>query len=114
MRTSRFYANKKRYEQKLIPFYTVQLPESVGVNAYLSSSVGDVLELYLTVDQSKQSVIGATANIVAGMDVGSSLTDDDIAGKYALTVSGLYAQALGFAVTAVLGRTDTFFVSKEL
>jgi hypothetical protein len=48
------------------------------------------------------------------MNVGSSLTNDDIAGDHRLTVSGLYAKTLGFAVTAVLGRTDTFFMSEKL
>jgi hypothetical protein len=48
------------------------------------------------------------------MNCGASLSDDDIAGDNLLTVRLLYAKALRFAVTAVLGRTDTFFVSKEL
>ena len=87
---------------------------SVGVNADLSSSVCDVLKLDLTVNQSKQRIIGTAADIVAGMNMGSSLTDDDIAGGYGLTISGLNAKALGFAVTAVLGGTDTFFMSEKL
>jgi hypothetical protein len=73
-----------------------------------------VLELNLTVNQSEQSIIGTTADVNAGMNVGSSLTNDDIAGGYSLSVSGLNAKALGFAVTAVLGGTDTFFMSEKL
>jgi hypothetical protein len=48
------------------------------------------------------------------MDVGASLSDDDVACSYLGTVSGLNAQTLGFTVTAVLGRTYTFFMGKEL
>jgi len=73
-----------------------------------------MLKLYLTVDKSEQSVILTHANIVAGADSRSSLTYDNVAGYYCLTVSLLNAQALGLAVTAVLSRTYTLFVSKKL
>ena len=85
-----------------------------GVNAYLSSAIGNVFKLNLAVDQSEQSVVGAAAHVVTGMDVGASLSDDDVACSYLGTVSGLNAQTLGFTVTAVLGRTYTFFMCKEL
>ena len=73
-----------------------------------------MLKLYLTVDKSEQSVILTHANVVAGMDSRSSLTNDDVACYYCLTVSLLYAQTLGLAVTTILSRTYTFFVSKKL
>lgn len=86
----------------------------VSVNANLSSALSDVFELNLTIDQSEQSVIGTTTNVVTGMDVGASLSDNDVTGSNLGAVSGLYAQTLRFTVTAVLGRTYTFFMSKEL
>jgi hypothetical protein len=89
-------------------------PQLFGVNAYLSSAIGNVFELNLAVDQSKQGVVGAAAHVVTRMDVGASLSDDDVACSYLGTVSGLNAQTLGFTVTAVLGRTYTFFMCKEL
>jgi hypothetical protein len=73
-----------------------------------------MLKLYLAIDQSVQSVILAYANVFACANSGSSLSDDDVAGKHCLTVSLLYAKALGLTVTAVLGRTDTLLMSKEL
>jgi hypothetical protein len=48
------------------------------------------------------------------MDRRSSLSDKNVASKNCLSVSLLYAKALGFAVSAVLGRTNTFFMSKKL
>ena len=86
----------------------------VGVYADLLLVLGLLLELYLTVDQSEEGIILTNTDVVAGMDGGSSLSDDNVAGENCLSVSLLYAKALRFAVTAVLGRTDTLLVSKEL
>jgi hypothetical protein len=87
---------------------------SLSVNTDLLLALGLLLELNLTVNQSEQRVIGADANVVTGMHGSASLSDDDIAGADTLTVRLLNAKALRFAVTAVLGRTDTLLVSKEL
>jgi hypothetical protein len=46
--------------------------------------------------------------------VSTSLADDDVACDYVGTVSLLHAKSFGFAVTAVLGRTDTLLMSEEL
>ena len=47
------------------------------------------------------------------MNVGSSLTVEDVASQYKLTVSAFCAQTLGLRVTAVLCGTNTFFMSKD-
>ena len=73
-----------------------------------------MLKLYLTVDKSKKSIILTDTNVVTGMDSCSSLSYEDVAGENCLTVSSLNAKALGFAVTTVLGRTDTLLMSEEL
>ena len=88
--------------------------ELVGVNADLLLASSLVLELDLTVDQSEEGVVGAHANIVAGMNSGSSLSDDDIAGDNGLTVGLLNAKSLGLGITTVLGRTHALLMSKEL
>ena len=77
-------------------------------------AVGDVSELNNTVSKSKQSVITASANVLAGVDVSSSLSDKDVACSASLSVSSLYAQTLGFGISAVLGRAHTFFMCKKL
>ncbi len=85
-----------------------------SVNAYTSSAACDVFKLYLTVDESEQSIIRTTTYIVAGMDVSTSLTKNDVAGDNVGTVCLLNAKTLGFAVTAVLSGTYTLLMSEEL
>jgi hypothetical protein len=73
-----------------------------------------MLKLNLAINESVQGIIRAKAYAGAGMNLGAALSDDDVAGKNRLTVSTLYAKALGFAVTTVLGRANALLVSKEL
>ena len=88
--------------------------ESVGVNADLLLATSLVLELDLTVDQSEEGVVGTHTDVVAGMNSGASLSDDDIAGDNGLTVGLLNAKSLGLGITTVLGRTHALLMSKEL
>ena len=71
-----------------------------------------MLELYLTIDKSEQSVVLTNAYVFACADSGTSLSYDDVAGYNGLTVCFLNAKTLGFAIATVLGRTDTFLMSK--
>jgi len=73
-----------------------------------------VLELNAAVNESKECVVRSAANIVTGMDLCTSLSDDDVSGDNCLTVSLLNTKSLGFAVTAVLCRTNTFVVYELL
>jgi hypothetical protein len=86
----------------------------VSVKANLLLRSGLLLKLNLTIDQSEEGVILTHAYVITGAYSGSSLSDDDVAGYYGLTVSLLNAKALRLTVTAVLGRTNTFLMSKEL
>ena len=105
----------KKYTPQRLNICGVYLSEkSVGVYADLLLSLGLVLKLNSTVDQSEQSVVLAYANVFAGANCASSLSDDDIAGNNCLTVSLLNAKALGLTVTTVFGGTDTLLMSKEL
>lgn len=54
------------------------------------------------VNQSKQCIVAASANILTRVNFCSPLAHQNIAGRYGLTVGTLYAKALGFAVTSVL------------
>jgi hypothetical protein len=73
-----------------------------------------VLKLNLSLNKSEQGVVLTHTNACAGLDGRTSLSNDDVSGNYVLTVSLLHAETLGFAVTSVLSRTNTFFMSKEL
>ena len=44
----------------------------------------------------------------------ASLTNQDVAGQYELTIGTLHTQPLGFGITAVLGGTNTLLMRKEL
>ena len=81
------------YAQKLL----------LSVDGALTAVLALALELDGTVNQSKQGVVAADADVDAGMDVGASLANQDVAGQNKLTVGTLHAQALGLGVTAVLG-----------
>ena len=70
------------------------------------------LIFYLAVNLRIESVVTADANIVAGMNMCSSLLVENVACKHKLAVSLLGAKALGHAVSAVFGGTHTFFMSK--
>ena len=102
--------NKKRRKIRLFLF----LQELVSVYANLLLVLSLLLELNLTVDKSEEGVILTDTNVGTGMDSCSSLSYDNVAGNYCLTVSSLNAKTLGFAITAVLSRTNTLLMSKEL
>ena len=107
--------HKKIEPRTLLSFGVLLLSdELVSVNANLLLRSGLVLKLNLTIDQSVKGVILAYAYVFACANSGSSLTNDDVAGYYGLTVSLLNAKALRLTVTAVLSRTNTFLMSKEL
>ncbi len=61
-----------------------------SVHRALLAILAHALELDLTVNQSKQGVIAANADIVAGMDVSASLANQDVASQDELTVSTLH------------------------
>lgn len=65
-----------------------------SVNADLLLVLSLVLELDGAVDQSKESVILTDTNIVTGPNGGTSLSDYDITGNNALTVSLLNTKSL--------------------
>jgi hypothetical protein len=47
------------------------------------------------------------------MDTGPALSVKDIASQYELSVGSLGAKTLGVRISAVLGRSHTFFMSHE-
>ena len=85
-----------------------------SVNADFLAILAHSLELDVAVDESEEGVIRTLADVVAGMDVGSALLHQNVAGQHELSVGALHAKALGFGITAVLGGAHTFFMGKEL
>ena len=86
----------------------------LSVDKALTAILALALELDGTVNQSEQGVILADTNVDTGMDVGTSLANQNVAGQNKLPVSTLDAQALCLGITAVLGGTAALVVSEEL
>ena len=84
------------------------------VNANLLLISAEALELYSSINQSEQSVIRTLAYVVASVDMCASLSNENATCGYYLQVSALNAKSLGLGITAVLGRTHTFFMSEIL
>ena len=55
----------------------------------------------LPVDQREQRVVAATADALAGVEVGAALADDDLARVHVLAAEALHAEPLGVGVAAV-------------
>ena len=68
-------------------------------------------ELHFTVDERKQCVVLAHANVGTGMMSRATLTHDDVAGYQSLATEDFYAETFGMRFAAVVRRADPFLVS---
>ena len=93
---------------------TVSYEKLVGVNANALSSACIGLKFDITLNESEESIITSDSNAVTGMDLGASLSYDDVTGDNMLSAELLDTETLGLTVTAVLGRTNTLLMCKEL
>jgi len=73
-----------------------------------------VFEFHDTVSRCEKGIVGTASHVDTGMDMGPSLTNDYVTGEASLTVCSFYSESLGFGISAVLGGTDAFFMSKKL
>ena len=81
---------------------------------YTLSSAFYGIKHNLSLCKSKESVVGTDSNVGTGMNLGSSLSYEDVTCDNVLATELLNAKTLGFAVTAVLSGTNTFFMCKKL
>jgi hypothetical protein len=65
------------------------------------------------VDQGEEGVVGPHADVVAGVERGAHLTDENIAGPHRLTGELLHPPTLGIRITAVATGTLTFFMGHD-
>lgn len=70
------------------------------------------LEPYDTVNESEQCIITAASYVDTWMDLRTALSVKDISSFYKLSVSSLGAKSLGLGISAVLGRTNSLFMSE--
>ena len=83
-----------------------------GINGNLFIVSARSFESDDAVGQCKQRIVLTDSYVLTGMNFSASLSDENAARKYGLTVGTLYAEALRLAVSAVVGRTGTFLMSE--
>lgn len=76
-------------------------------------AAGALREFHGALAQCEQGVVFATTDVLAGMEVGATLANNDVAGDDVLTTEALHAKSLGMRVAAVTGGAKTFFMSHE-
>ena len=86
----------------------------LGTHDMFVADVVNVLVDEEYIDQESGKLDLERAQPMAYLDSCSSLSYDNVAGYYCLSVSLLNAKALRLAITAVLCRTYTLFMSKKL
>lgn len=84
------------------------------INGDLLAVSAQSLKSYDTVSQCEQSIVRTTAYVLARMDVGASLANEDVARYDLLAVGSLGAKALGLGITAVLGGAHSLLMREEL
>jgi hypothetical protein len=72
------------------------------------------LKSHKPIDEGKDRVIAAHANAIAGLELGATLADDDIARSYLFATELFHAQSLGMTVSPVSAAAATLFVSHSL
>src|SRR5690242_7115923 len=72
-----------------------------GIDADELAGTALVLKLHHTVDQSKERVVLAAADVVAGFPLRAALTRDDVAAEYVLAAKFLEPQTLRLRVASV-------------
>ena len=85
-----------------------------GINADFFAVTSYAFKFDFSVNQSEKGIIAADTNVFTGMDVGSALTNENVASQNSLSIGTFYAQSIGLGITAVLGRTSAFFMCKKL
>ena len=106
------------YEHVYLPFYKKIWPfprkghkklSFVAVYADLLSLLVKSFEFNISVDLSEQSIISTDTNVVARVELGSSLSYENASCTYVLTSTNLQSKSFRLRVTAVLGTTYSFF-----
>src|SRR5690606_27073151 len=71
-------------------------------------------ERHVAVNQCKQGVILAHANVLTGVELGAALTHDDGTSCHQLATKGLHAQHFWLGITSVARRAAAFFLCHDL
>ena len=84
----------------------------VGINASLFFISAQSFVPNNTVNKRKQRIVLADTYVCAGVNLRTSLTNENVAGKNCLTVATLRAKTFCLTVSTVVGGTGTFLMSE--
>ena len=84
----------------------------VGINACFFLVFAHSFITNNAVNKSKQRIVFADAYVRAGMNFRTSLANKDVACENCLTIAALHAKSFRLAVSTVVGRAGTFFMSE--
>ena len=73
----------------------------LGIGADMHATLHAASKLEGAVAQREQGVVLASADVLAGMELGAALTNDDVAGANMLTAEHLHAESLCVRVATV-------------
>src|SRR5271166_2915291 len=80
---------------------------------HVHASLGLAGELHVPIDQRKDRVVPAKADMLARLPLGAALTQDDVAGNHALAARLLDAEAPAFRIAPVARRAAGFLVCHD-
>lgn len=80
------------------------------VDGHALAVTAEGLKADCAIDKGEQRIIAAFADIDARMDMCAALPDKNVAREDELSICTLGPKTLGFTITAVLRRTDAFFM----
>ena len=83
-----------------------------GINGHALVVFARSFKLHDAVHEGEQRVVPADPHVFAGVDLGTSLADENAAREHGLAVGALDAEALRLAVSAVVRGPGTFFMSE--
>lgn len=76
-----------------------------------ASFAGVLFVLHQTIGQGEEGEVFAHADVVAGVNLGAELANEDVAGQHFLPAVTLNASSLAFGVATVSGTAACFFMS---
>ena len=68
------------------------------------------VEEYATINKGEDGVVAAHTHVLAGVELGATLTNDDVAGDNSLATELLHAEALAAGIATVTNGTLTFLM----
>ena len=89
----------------------MKLPLICGDSSWndIHSATGTI-ELHLAINEGPDGVIAAEADIQAGLELGSTLADDDVSGDDGFPAEFFHAESLADAIASVFDAALSFFM----